>query len=340
MSAMAPLEEEQPRPGPTGAMVAVVGPTGAGKSELALELARGFDGEIVGCDSLQVYRGLDIGTAKLAPHERRGVPHHLLDGVRPDVEFSAADYLARAVPVILDIAARGRLPLVVGGTGLYLRALRSGLFEGPGRSPAVRRRLGRIAERRGPAALHRILSRCDPALASRIHPNDRVRLVRGIEVFLASGRPMSELMGERRSPLRDVQDILVGLRPSRDVLGRRIAKRVEAMYSRGLVEEVRRLRDEHGDRAPAFKAIGYREALLLLRGEIDTPTAMEMTVRATTRYAKRQMTWFKREAGVQWFEGCGDERSLQRAVSEFLERRVVRSKLEDNMERFHAEAAP
>jgi tRNA dimethylallyltransferase len=301
-------------------VVAIVGPTAAGKSALAVEVARAFAGEVVSCDALQVYRELDIGTSKPAAAERRGVAHHLLDVVRPDEEFSAAQYISLAAPVVFDIVARGRLPVLVGGTGLYLRALRSGLFEGPGRSASIRERLSRIADRRGPGALHRILTRWDPPSAARIHPNDRVRLVRGIEVFLASGRPMSELMRERKSPLQGFRDILVGLRPGRERLLRRITDRVDAMYSRGLLGEVRRLQADYGAGIPAFKAIGYREALLLLAGEIDASGAKELTVRATIQYAKRQMTWFRREPGVAWFDGSGDDREIQTAVVEYLRR--------------------
>jgi tRNA dimethylallyltransferase len=301
-------------------VVAIVGPTGSGKSTLAIEVARAFDGEILNCDALQVYRGLDIGTSKPTPAERRGIPHHLIDVAPPDEEFSAAQYVALAAPIVFDIAARGRLPIIVGGTGLYLRALRSGLFEGPGRSTAIRERLSRLADRRGSGALHRILMRWDPESAGRIHPNDRVRLVRGIEVFLASGRPMSELMRERKSPLERFRDILVGLRPSREHLAGRITDRVDAMYSRGLAGEVRRLEADYGTEIPAFKAIGYREALLLLSGEIDSSRAKELTVRATTQYAKRQMTWFRREPGVSWFDGSGDDGEIQASVLDYVGR--------------------
>jgi tRNA dimethylallyltransferase len=319
------------------AFVAVVGPTGAGKSALALALARKFDGEVVSCDALQVYRGLDIGTAKVAESERQGVPHHLLDLVSPREEFSAAEYVARAAPIIEDIARRRRLPLVVGGTGLYLRALRFGLFEGPGRSPEIRARLARIAGRRGAPTLHRILERLDPALAARIHPNDHVRLIRGLEVFLASGSRMSDLMRARRSPLEGFRDILLGLELPRDELASRIAKRVQSMFALGLVDEVLRLRAEFGDDAPAFKAIGYREVLLFLRGELDESQALEATVRATTQYARRQLTWFRKEPGVQWFEGSGDDLGVQAEVARFLERLMAESGNET--ERLHAETA-
>ena len=303
----------------TRTIVAIVGPTGAGKSELALELAESLGGEVVSFDALQVYRGLDIGTAKVLPSERRGIPHHLLDEVEANEEFSAAEFVRRAVPAIEGIAARGKVPILVGGTGLYLRALRRGLFEGPGRSPGVRDRLLAIADRRGAKALHRMLRRWDPDLAARIHENDRVRLIRGLEVYLASGRKMSELMSTRRRPIEGFQDILVGLRPNREVLKARVEARVHAMFARGLVDEVRRLLRTHGAGVPAFKAIGYREVLLHLDGELDVDGARRLTLLATTQYAKRQMTWFRREPEVRWFDGCGDDRGVRARVLGYLQ---------------------
>jgi len=331
------MEENLPK---ARLLVAIVGPTGAGKSELALDLAESFGGEVVSFDALQVYRGLDIGTAKVPLSERRGIPHHLLDEVEPNEEFSAAQFLLRAVPIIEGIAARGKLPILVGGTGLYLRALRKGLFEGPGRSPGVRDRLGAIADRRGGRALHRILRRWDPALAERIHENDRIRLVRGIEVYLASGRRMSDLMDDRRRPLEGFQDILIGLRPDREVLKARIEARVLAMFSRGLVEEVRRLLLTHGAGSPGFKAIGYREVLLYLDSEIDVDAARSLTVRATTQYGKRQMTWFRREPEVRWFEGCGDDARVRTQVLDYLRRVIPEAGDRQNSERLHAQTAP
>ena len=318
-------------------LVAIVGPTGAGKSDLALDLAESLGGEVVSFDALQVYRGLDIGTAKVPPSDRRGIPHHLLDEVEPDEEFSAAEFVSRAVPAIEGIAARGKVPILVGGTGLYLRALRKGLFDGPGRSPGIRDRLGAIADRRGGRALHRILRRWDPDLAGRIHGNDRIRLVRGIEVYLASGRKMSELMSTRRRPLEGFQDILIGLRPDREVLRARVEARVQVMFSRGLVEEVRRLLLTHGASIPAFKAIGYREVLRHLDCEIDADRARRLTVLATTQYAKRQMTWFRREPEVQWFEGCGDDAGVYTRILDCIRRAIPNMGERQNSERSHAE---
>ena len=318
-------------------LVAVVGPTGSGKSDLGIRISRELEGEIVGCDALQIYKQFDIGTAKVAPGERGGIVHHLVDQVPPDEEFSAADYIKLAVPVIEDIARRTKLPVVVGGTGLYLRALRRGLFEGPGRSPEIRERLTRIAERRGTKRLHRILEHWDRASAERIHPNDRVRIIRALEVQLESGQPMSKLMGARQSPLAEFQVILVGLRLSREELEKRIGRRVEKMLARGFVDEVRALCREHGESLPAFKAIGYRETIDYLAGGLDEARLAKAITLATTQYAKRQMTWFRREEGVEWFGGSGDDASVQDAVLQYLEQELGLGRPGQNVETVHAE---
>ena len=299
-------------------LVAIVGPTGAGKSELALAVARELEAEIVNCDALQVYRGLDIGTAKVGPSGQHGIPHHLISLISPDEEFSAASYIARAAPVIYDIAERGKLPLVVGGTGLYLRALLRGLFDGPGRSPEVRKRLGRIAARRGSLALHRLLKRWDPISAERIHHNDRVRLERALEVRIQTGRPMSALMSKRVSPIADFQVILVGLEPNKSVLARRIDRRVTRMFDEGFASEVLALKKHYGENIPAFKAIGYREMLGYLSGELDLRRTQELIAVATSQYAKRQMTWFRGEEGVEWFRGSGDDPLVLGSVLGYL----------------------
>ncbi|MFQ5793286.1 MAG: tRNA (adenosine(37)-N6)-dimethylallyltransferase MiaA [Acidobacteriota bacterium] len=240
-------------------LVGILGPTGSGKSRLSITLAKHFDGEVVGCDALQVYRGVDVGTGKLSSAARAGIPHYLLDVVEPDGEFSAADYVREAAPVVRDISRRGKLPLVVGGTGLYFRSLRRGLFEGPGRVPKLRARISRVAGRRGTAYVHRMLCRRDPTSAARIHPNDLVRTIRALEVTLLSSRPMSDVMRERRRRLEGFQFSLVGLSPPREELRRRIDIRVRRMFDEGLVDEVRRLQERYGTEIPAFKAIGYRE---------------------------------------------------------------------------------
>jgi tRNA dimethylallyltransferase len=299
-------------------VVALVGPTASGKSALSIELAKAFDGEIVSCDALQVYRHLDIGTGKMPVPDRKGIAHHLIDLVEPDREFSAADYIRAAAPVIRDIEQRSKLPMVVGGTGLYLRSLRNGLFEDPGRRPALRSRLTRIAERRGNGVLHRILEKRDPASAARVHPNDRVRLIRSLEVNLTSSENMSDRMRKRRSPLEGYRFMVVGLSPAREELVGRIEKRVRQMFDSGLVDEVRRASERFGPAPPAFKAIGYRETKAHLDGDLSLLEAERLTVRATVQYAKRQMTWFRREEGIIWFAGYGDDPEVVGAVREHL----------------------
>jgi len=320
----------------TTSVVAVVGPTGSGKSELGIGVAEALDGEVVGCDALQVYRELDIGTAKTPPSERRGIAHHLLDEVSPTEEFSAADYIARASTVVREIATRGHLPVLVGGTGLYLRALRLGLFEGPGRSTVVRDRLQSMAARRRPGFLSRLLSRWDPSSAARIHENDHVRLLRALEVRIQSGTPMSALMERRTSPLQGFQVILVGLSPDKSALSERIERRVDKMLERGFVREVRELRDRYGDNVPAFKAIGYGDVSRHLDGAMDEDELRQVVAKATTQYAKRQMTWFRGERDIEWFPGCGDEPHVLKDVLSYL-RSVLPGR---DLELMHAETAP
>ena len=302
-------------------LLVIVGPTGAGKSALALRLAGSFPAEVVSCDAFQVYRGADIGTGKLSVSERRGIPHHLLDVVDPSQGFSAASYIDLAAPIIDDIRSRARVPVVVGGTGLYLRALRHGLFEGPGRDPRIRNRVVDIADRRGRVFVHRMLHRVDPASAGRIHPNDLVRTVRALEVRLLAKRPMSDLMRGRTSPLVGYHAVLVGVAPPRPELAARIELRVRGMFAHGLVEEVRRILKEFGRDAPVIKAIGYRQVAQYLAGEIDLDEARGMTVKATLQYAKRQMTWFRREEGVVWFTCCGDDPEAGDRIEEYLRAR-------------------
>ena len=302
-------------------LVGIVGPTASGKSALALRLAEAFDGEIVGCDALQVYRGADIGTGKLTVSEQRGIPHHLLDVADPSRDFSAASYIRLAAPIVEDIDRRGKLPLVVGGTGLYLRALLRGLFDGPGRDPKLRRRIAAVADRRGSRFVHRMLVRVDPASAKRIHQNDTVRAVRALEVSLLAKRPMSGMMRERRTPLVGFRIVLVGITPARRELARRIEARIDEMFDGGLVDEVLGLVREFGPDAPVLKGIGYRQVAQYLAGQCDLERARYLTLKATLQYAKRQMTWFRGEEGVVWFAGNGDDPEVAEAIEQYLRSR-------------------
>jgi tRNA dimethylallyltransferase len=292
-----------------------VGPTASGKSALALRLARERGGEIVSCDSLQVYRGLDIGSAKPSGEERRAVPHHLLDVVGPDEEFSAADYARLARAAVAGIVSRQRLPIVAGGTGLYLRALRRGLFAGPARDPGLRARLETIARRRGDASLHRMLARVDPEAARRIEPRDRVRVVRALEVYRASGRALSAHHREDAPAADPYRWLVVGLDPPREALRAAVEARTEAMLAAGLVDEVRALVARYSDRPRALGAIGYRQAAAVARGTLTVAEAQRDIVKETMRYAKRQRTWFRHQEDARWF---ADGAAAFSAVLEWL----------------------
>ena len=295
-------------------LVAIVGPTASGKSALALRLARERSGEIVSCDSLQVYRGLDVGSAKATSAERAAVPHHLLDVADPGEVFSAADYARLARAALDGVRGRGRLPIVAGGTGLYLRALLAGLFEGPPRDEALRRRLEALGDRFGDERLHRLLGRVDPAAAGRIGPRDRVRVVRALEVYRATGRPISEEQRRGAEPLRGYRTLVVGLDPGRAALRVAIEARTRQMLEQGLVDEVRGLLSRGTDPlARPLQAIGYRQALSVLRGEMTLEEAERAIVTATLRFAKRQMTWFRHQAEVRWFAHAGEAREAVHA---------------------------
>ena len=284
----------------------MAGPTGSGKSELALRLAEEFHGEIVNCDSLQVYRHFDIGTAKLPPAERRGIPHHLIDIVDPDQLFTAGEYARLARDTIADISARGRLPIVAGGTGFYLRALLDGLFAGPSRDPALRLRLAARETRRS-GSLHRLLKRFDPEAAGKIHPNDVPKVTRAMEICLLTRRPVSDLFREGRDSLTGYRILKLGLMPDRDALYRRLDARCEAMFAGGLVDEVRGILSlGFAASAKPFESHGYKQALQLLSGELNLHNAIFYAQRNTRNYAKRQLTWFRRESDLEWLKGFGD----------------------------------
>jgi tRNA dimethylallyltransferase len=289
----------------------VLGPTGSGKTALSLALAERFCGEIVNCDSVAMYREFEIGTAKPAAAERARVPHHLLDFVEPCGYITAGEYARQSREVLQQIESRGALPIVVGGTGLYLRALLEGLFAGPQRSEELRGRLRERAAAKGPSYLHRILSRLDPSAAAKIHANDAPKLLRAIEVCLASRTKISEMWKQGRDPLQGFRIVRLGLDPGRDALYERINRRAQHMFDRGLVEETRRLLDKYGPAARPLAALGYKQAVALIRGEIDRESALPAAQQAHRNYAKRQMTWFRREPGVIWISGFGDDVRVQ-----------------------------
>lgn len=300
-------------------LVAILGPTASGKSDLALAVAERFGGEIVNYDSVQVYRGFDVGTAKLPPKQRRGIPHHALDILDPQEVFTAGDYARQARAILAGIRERGSLPVLVGGTGFYLRALLDGLFRGPERDEALRRRLEERASERPVGYLHRILKRLDASSAQRIHPNDTPKLIRAIEVCLLEKKPMSELWGQGRDALKGFRPLRIGLDPERAALYERIEKRAERMFEQGLVEETKRLLESGVPRsARPFASLGYNEAIQHLDGKLSRSEATELTARMTRRYAKRQITWFRREPGVEWLTGFGDDAQVQQRVLAWL----------------------
>jgi tRNA dimethylallyltransferase len=302
-------------------LLVIVGPTAAGKSALALTLAERLEGEIINCDSVQVYRGFDVGTGKVPPAERRGIPHHLLDLVEADGVFTAGDFRREAERVLALVRESGKLPIVVGGTGLYLRALLLGLFEGPPRSATLRTRLGNLAHRRGREFLHRLLKRLDPAAAARIHSRDTQKLVRAVEVCVLARQPVSALHARGRTGLQGFRVVKVGLDPERARLAERINARVERMFDHGLLDEAQAALQRPQAHASSLKplgGLGYRQACAVLRGELARGEAIRTTQAATRQYAKRQMTWFRREADVTWFTGFGDDRDIQRRIFNWL----------------------
>jgi tRNA dimethylallyltransferase len=299
-------------------VLAVVGPTASGKSDLGIALALAVGGEVINCDSVQVYREIEIATAKVPPAERRGVPHHLIDFVPPEVRYTAADWARDALSKIEEIEARARTALLVGGTGLYLRALREPFFEAPPTDERLRRRLADLRERRGAEHLHRLLRRLDPETAARLQPRDWSRVQRAVEVRLQTGKPLSEWRRDRPAPPPHAARLRVfALSPPRGELYRRINARAEAHFRAGLVEEVRGLLARGVPASSsALGAHGYRRAVEHLRGERTLESAVEQTKLDVRHYAKRQLTWFRREPSVEWVEGFGDDPAVQARVIE------------------------
>ena len=305
----------------------LLGPTGSGKTALSLRLARQFAGEIVSCDSVAVYRDFEIGTAKPTAAERRSVPHHLIDCVSPEQTYSAGAYSRDARRAIEEIRQRGRLPIVTGGTGLYLRALLYGLFAGPERSEELRGRLRRAEERHAKGWLHRVLQRLDPAAAASIHANDLPKLIRAIEVSFTLRQPMSEAWNATGSPthadnapLESWRILRIGLQPERQQLYSRINARAEAMFDRGLVEETRMLMERYRPDLRVFEALGYRQARAHMMGTLTLNAAIASAQQGHRNYAKRQMTWFRREPDVIWLDGFGDEERVAQAAEQLIAR--------------------
>jgi tRNA dimethylallyltransferase len=315
-----PAEQSEPL------LVVILGPTACGKSALAITLAQQFAGEVVSCDSVALYRHFEIGTAKPTRQQRALVPHHLLDVAEPDEPSTAGEYARQARAVIQEIALRGRLPIVVGGTGLYLRALLEGLFPGPQRSEELRERLRVSAAQRGSPYLHRMLARLDPEAASKIHANDLPKLVRAIEVCLASRVQMSELWKQRgRDPLRGFQVLRIGLNPPREKLYERINQRAGLMFEDGLIEETKSLLERYGGNKTVtpLESLGYKQAVQFLRGELTREQALTAAQQGHRNYAKRQMTWFRREPDVLWLDGFGDDPEIARQAAEVVSSRTT-----------------
>lgn len=303
------------------ALLAVVGPTASGKSALALALARAFDSEIVSCDSTAVYRGLDIGTDKPSEADRAAVPHHLIDVAAPDEVYSAARYAHDAGAAIRGITLRGRLPILTGGTGFYYRALTRGLFPGPARDEALRARLDRVAARRGVEALHRWLSRVDPASALRIQPRDRKRLVRALEVYLLTGRPLTDHFEDTQSAIPGYAVQPIGVIVPRSVLRARVSARVDQQLARGVVQEVQALIAAGvPETAHAFSGLVYRQIMEMRRGRRGLADTRDLIVQENMRYARRQLIWFRKEPDVVWLEGGGESPAVQEQARALVER--------------------
>jgi tRNA dimethylallyltransferase len=300
-------------------VLAVLGPTASGKSALGLALAERYGGEIVNCDSTAVYRGFDIGTDKVPVEQRRGIPHHLIDIADPTEVYTAAQFAHDAATAIRQIHGRGRIPILVGGTGFYYRALTRGLFPGPGADEELRGRLERVAHRKGPERLHRMLARVDPESAGRIMPPDRKRLVRALEVYFATGRPLTEHFAATRSLIADCDVMPIALRIPAPLTAERVERRVNEQFDRGIVEEVKSLlaRGVPADARP-FGGLVYRQVMEMLAGVRDGQATRALVVQENRRYARRQLIWFRKEPNLIWFDGPGERTETLRLVEDAL----------------------
>ena len=304
-------------------LIAILGPTATGKSALALHLAERYGGEIVNCDSTALYRGFDIGTDKLPLADRRGIPHHLIDIVDPTDEYTAAQYARDAAAVIRSIQARGRVPILAGGTGFYYRALTRGLFPGPSRDAALRRRLESIAERRGVAFLHRMLRRVDRESALRIQPRDLKRIVRALEVYFLTGRPLTSHFAQTFSPVADVVFLPIGVRLAAAQISERVIRRVDEQFARGLLDEIRTLLARGiPETARPFGGLVYRQALEHLHGVRGEAATRALIAQENRRYARRQLIWFRKEPNLVWLDGPGETPTTIAAASRLVDARL------------------
>jgi tRNA dimethylallyltransferase len=303
-------------------LVIIVGPTAVGKSRLGVHLAKRFRGEVISADSMQVYKGLDLGTGKLSPEEREGVPHHLIDIASPQEKFSAGRFSEIAEGKIAELSGRGCLPIIVGGTGLYLKAFLQGLFDSPPRDPVLLDRLKAIGEKKGLSYLSRMLERVDKTTFKRVGEYDEQRILRALEVYFVTGIPMSEHIKKSPFGRERYNSLKIGLTLPRKLLYRRIDARVEEMFERGWLKEVKELiRKGHPETAHAFNALGYREVVGCLKGELSLEEAKERIKKETRNYAKRQLTWFRKEEGIHGFEATKEEGiypEIDRLVEQFL----------------------
>ncbi len=304
---------EEPLP-----LLVICGPTASGKTALAIELAQDFSLEVISADSRQVYRGMDIGTAKATPTERRMVPHHLLDVVDPDQTFSVADFIRLAKAAIAGIRRQGKLPVVVGGTGLYIRGLTEGLLDAPAGDQSLREELLAL-ERDQPGSLYRRLAQVDPPSAERLNAGDLLRIVRALEVYMLAGRPLSEFQREHAFQDRPYVTLKIGLMPERETLYQRIDERAGRMLAEGLLAESRALLDQgYEPGLKSLQTIGYREAILHLQGKLSLEEAIALIQRDTRRYAKRQLTWFRRDSSIIWVDSLAESVKIRKLIEHFM----------------------